>query len=310
MYYIAVLSKEHPSLPLAELRALAKVVGVEGNIAVVEGKFPWRRLALTKEVSKFLFKGENLGGFAAGLETETFAVRFKSRVSMERKLGRVIKGRVDLEKPKTTFMGYVGEKSNEYYFGELLWERESFEDRKVQKRPFFHPTSIHPKYARVLVNLSRVQEGETLLDPFCGTGGILIEAGLVGAKPIGVDHDVDMVAGTKQNLKFCKVTGEVVKGDARRLKGAFDAIATDPPYGRASAFTGKELEKLYQSSIKSMFKVLEAGRYLAIIAPQEIEVEALASDTGFELAERHFERVHKSLSRFYYVFRKPTRPSS
>ena len=305
MYYLAELSKEHPSLPLAELRSIAKVVGVEDNLAVVEGKFAWKRLALTKQVSKFLFKGENLGQFASTLKTESFAVRFKSRASMERKLGRVIKGKVDLEKPKTTFVGHVGETSKDYYFGELLWERKSFESRKVQNRPYFHPTSIHPKYARVLVNMSRVQEGETLLDPFCGTGGILIEAGLVKATPVGIDHDVDMVAGSKKNLDFCKVIGEVFKGDARKLKGEFDAIATDPPYGRASAFTGKELEKLYKSSLKSMFKVLKEGRYLAIIAPQEIEVETLAADIGFELVERHFERVHKSLSRFYYVFKKP-----
>ena len=74
-------------------------------------------------------------------------------------------------------------------------DRTCFEERKVQHRPFFSPISLHPKLARVLVNISAIKRDETLLDPFCGTGGILIEAGLIGAKVIGSDIEEKMIEG-------------------------------------------------------------------------------------------------------------------
>ncbi|EMR74772.1 THUMP domain protein, partial [Thermoplasmatales archaeon SCGC AB-540-F20] len=76
---------------------------------------------------------------------------------------------------------YVGSKIVEVKRGE-------FEKRKVQHRPFFSPISLHPKLARALVNLSSIKRNEKLLDPFCGTGGILLEAGLIGTKIIGSDN--------------------------------------------------------------------------------------------------------------------------
>ncbi len=52
--------------------------------------------------------------------------------------------------------------------------RARLEARKVTHRPFSLPISLHPKLARALVNLARVPMGGVLLDPFCGTGGILL----------------------------------------------------------------------------------------------------------------------------------------
>ena len=81
-------------------------------------------------------------------------------------------------------------------------DRSQFENRKVQFRPFFSPISIHPKLSRFMVNLSMIKKNEILLDPFCGTGGILIEAGLLGYKIIGNDIDNNIINGCNKNLKY------------------------------------------------------------------------------------------------------------
>ncbi len=47
---------------------------------------------------------------------------------------------------------------------------------------------MSPKLARCMVNLTGVKENDLVLDPFCGTGGILIEAGIMGARVIGVRY--------------------------------------------------------------------------------------------------------------------------
>ena len=50
-----------------------------------------------------------------------------------------------------------------------------------------------------------VKKNETLLDPFCGTGGILIEAGILGINIIGSDIDKKLVYGCKENLNFYNI---------------------------------------------------------------------------------------------------------
>ena len=54
--------------------------------------------------------------------------------------------------------------------------RQDWVIRRPRARPFFHPAAIFPKLSRALVNLSRVGAGEVFLDPFCGTGSLLLEA--------------------------------------------------------------------------------------------------------------------------------------
>jgi tRNA (guanine10-N2)-dimethyltransferase len=41
-----------------------------------------------------------------------------------------------------------------------------------------------------MINLSQVKEGSLLLDPFCGTGTILIEPSYLKINSVGVDIDV------------------------------------------------------------------------------------------------------------------------
>ena len=62
---------------------------------------------------------------------------------------------------------------------------------------------LPPKLARILVNLSGVPETAALLDPFCGSGTILMEAALLGlTQLIGSDVSARAIADTKKNLAW------------------------------------------------------------------------------------------------------------
>ena len=112
--------------------------------------------------------------------------------------------KVNLENPKTLVQLFITK--NRAYCGVLIYEnREDFESRKAHLRPFPHPSSLHPKVARALVNLAGAKENEILLDPFCGTGGLLIEAGLMKIKVIGYDISKMMADGCIENLKNGKI---------------------------------------------------------------------------------------------------------
>lgn len=61
---------------------------------------------------------------------------------------------------------------------------------------------LPPKLAQIMINLTSPPEGDTVLDPFCGTGVILQEALLLGLHGYGSDVDKRMIDYSKQNLEW------------------------------------------------------------------------------------------------------------
>jgi len=157
----------------------------------------------------------------------------------------------------------------------IIWEvsKGRFLEREPQRKPAFHPTTLKPKLARALINLSRAGEGNVLLDPFCGAGSVLIEAGILGINTIGSDFDDEMIVRAKKNLIFYKIKKhKTLIGDATGLEGilekeSVDAIATDLPYGRSSRASTKDLSKLYEKFLSSAYFVLKKNKYLAFLYP-------------------------------------------
>ena len=126
-------------------------------------------------------------------------IKAKKHIEIGLNIKNIVK--LYLDKPDLEIKVIVSEK---IYFGINVGniDRKSFETRVPQNRPFFSPVSLHPKIARALVNLAHLSAGDILLDPFCGTGGIMIEAGLIGMEIVGCDIDENMVNGCKNN--YCR----------------------------------------------------------------------------------------------------------
>ena len=184
--------------------------------------------------------------------------------------------------------------------------RSYFENRKAQHRPFFSPISLHPKLARVMVNLSAIKKGETLLDPFCGTGGILIEAGLIGAKVIGSDIEKKKTDGCKKNLDFYDIKEYELFcsdiGDIDKHAAEVDSVVTDFPYGKATTTKGEDICRLYERAFENISCVLkENGR--AVIGLSNKDMLSLG-EKYFSLVEKHGFRAHRSLTRYFAVFHK------
>jgi tRNA (guanine10-N2)-dimethyltransferase len=186
-------------------------------------------------------------------------------------------------------------------------EKKHFYNLKPHKRPFFYPGSMSPKLARCMVNLTGLKDGDLVLDPFCGTGGILIEAGIMGAKVVGVDIDEKMVEGTIKNLEYCGVSEyEIFKGDARDIKllKRVNAIATDPPYGISASTGGEESQNLYSQAIVTMEELLADDGKLCMATPHYMDLSGLVKGTNFEIIEQHHIRMHKSLTRVISILKK------
>lgn len=244
------------------------------------------------------------------VDTETMANCVHDVLDLPGKLGAVIYAqgfRVNLSRPDTMVRVYCGER---LYAGIRLrhFDPKDFERRKAHNRPFFRPISLHPRVSRALVNLTKARE--EILDPFMGAGGILMEAGLLGLRVYGVDIKPEMVKGAERNLRHYGVRDYTLKlGDATKLEQLFpgkrfEAIATDPPYGTSATLAGRKREELYRKALDSMYHVLKEGGRLAIAFPTDFDGEREAEKLGFRLVGKYYQRVHKSLERYFYVFEK------
>lgn len=266
MELLCIQSQEHPELPLAELKAVIECENIDAEIDLItEGlvvlkdisqdnfmdyyRILTRRLGYTHEIHEHILRtdvnslDEDVSSVDwSNLIDENFAVRVKrirseiDTVGYERKLGTLILEnsdniKVNLSKPNTLVR--VVAFGEELYVGieRIKLNKKHFEDSKPHKRPFFYPGSMNPKLARCMVNLSRIREGELLLDPFCGTGGILIEAGLIGCKLVGSDIYWKMQNGTAINLDYYGIKDyRTFHLDVRELKmyEKVASVVTDP----------------------------------------------------------------------------------
>jgi tRNA (guanine10-N2)-dimethyltransferase len=149
-----------------------------------------------------------------------------------------------------------------------------------------------------------VKRGDRLLDPFCGTGGVLFEAATIGVKAFGSDISPAMIEGCRRNMEHFGLRYEMLEvsdiGSIAEVVGNVDVVATDPPYGRATSTNKEPLGELYARSLPAIASVLEKGNRAAVVLPRPCpEVTG-----ALELVHQHSQKLHRSLSRYYCVFRR------
>jgi tRNA (guanine10-N2)-dimethyltransferase len=309
------LSGENPTLPFAELSCVGTILEKRLQVAVAECLHPERaeRLAMSQVVLEYLGECEpgipafrNLLRELAITTTRTFAGRAKkihvgcnehnpsSQREFERLIGDMISGPVSLDNPETEYRAILSE--DKCYFGKVLFSinRSGYDARNPGKRDFFHPGVMMPRMARTLANIAEVQEGDKVLDPFCGTGGILIEAELLGGTAIGSDFDPLMVQGCRQNMMH----SSLMLADATQLpfqNHSIDSVVTDLPYGQSVCIKKADtMDNLYADSLDEISRVLKKGRRAVVVTHRDISGIARQHMTVFQ---QHEQRVHKSLTR-------------
>ena len=343
MEIIFILSGENETLPKAEVTASLEAENVlfnikyhENGILIIEIAdedsevidIIGEKVAYTHEICKLLFETspphlkEDIQKYQwKDIISQDYAVRVKragidpdfNSQAMEIELGGIIKEelgdkiRVNLENPDTFLRTIVLDNSILVSKRMVKRSKKHYNDLKPHKRPFFYPGSMSPKLARGMVNLTRAKKGSTVLDPFCGTGGILLEAGIIGAGVIGTDIDEKMVEGTKKNLEYCNIDDyNIFQGDARyiTLEEKVDAIVTDPPYGISASTAGIDSKQIYEESLASMQELLKEDGYICMATPHYLDIHELVSHTKFKIIEQYKIRMHKSLTRVISVLTK------
>jgi tRNA (guanine10-N2)-dimethyltransferase len=189
-------------------------------------------------------------------------------------------------------------------------DRSLFQRHRSSHLPFSRPVTLPPWLARVLVNLAQVRPGGKILDPFCGTGAIPLQAALLGYEVWASDADPRMIRGTLRNLQVhgcapraalsLDISDLVSRGGDVPKQ---DAIVTDPPYGRASRLVGRSRIDLLDSLAAVADKLVIPGGRIVLMGPER-EQAGFPRKGWVRQGEPIPHRVHRSLTRWVSVFRR------
>uniref|UniRef100_A0A8C9LKV3 tRNA (guanine(10)-N(2))-methyltransferase TRMT11 n=1 Tax=Piliocolobus tephrosceles TaxID=591936 RepID=A0A8C9LKV3_9PRIM len=127
----------------------------------------------------------------------------------------------------------------------------------LNRRPILGPTTTDNELAFIMCNIAKIKKGNIVLDPFVGSGGLLMNCSIFNTICIGNDIDIRLLKGYKlsylnphmqhkcnkksifQNFDYFNLTiPDIIVSDNSKPVWNFihkpwvDAIVTDPPYGK------------------------------------------------------------------------------
>lgn len=212
-----------------------------------------------------------------GREDQSFKINVelfgKRKVPREAKVEKIeefdflpLKGPIKMDNPDHVYHlieyyglvpNYIPPHPHAVFFGRWVCDGQRCLKTRLslKTRKFIANTSMDPTLSIIMTNMAKVKPNHLVLDPFVGSGSLLVPAACFGACVLGTDIDYMLLHG-KAKPSRCNVTrreddesvranlrqygvesrfGDVVIADSAlplwREAVRFNAIVTDPPYG-------------------------------------------------------------------------------
>lgn len=306
------VSKKNSSLSVAEAKALygsAVKKEVDSLLFIDTTKNLHQNLAYTKNVYEILFSCPLKDIFPVAskynwqkiIENKTYAIRSSEKNIQEKEIADIIwaslkKPHVSLKNPEKSIHFFLLQKK--VYATLRLWKNpNTFLHRTPHLRKEFYPASLDPQLALAMVNLTGSIKG-TIVDPFCGTGGILIEGALSGRTMFGFDISAWMLEKCRKNLQQYSLSVPLQQGDATTFCKKCAAIVTELPFGKNTR--SQDLETLYTEFLEN------AKNSTAIIVagfPDFVEYKKIIKKIGWKIEHDFSWYLHKSLTKHVVVLR-------
>lgn len=154
-------------------------------------------------------------------------IQNNERLQIERAIGSEMMGDFDLHNPDQLFAVVPYEKR--WYFGtykksEPIWFNHI-------KKPREYSTALSTRVARAVANIAVPHPASIrAIDPCCGIGTVLVEARSMGIDIVGRDINPLVCIGSRENLEYFGLTGDVKKGAIQDIEETYDVAIIDLPY--------------------------------------------------------------------------------
>ncbi len=164
--------------------------------------------------------------------------------------------------------------------GDLSWHRRGY-------RIYDHPAALKPTLAYAMLILSSISDRDSLLDPMCGGGTIVIEAAymLENSRLYCLDKNPRHINGAKLNAMAALVQNRIsfFVGDATKLSRYIrevDVIVSNPPYGIRLG-SPRQVRRVYSEFIKEAVSI--TNKSIVLITPDYDFVKKSLLDNGWRI---------------------------
>jgi tRNA G10 N-methylase Trm11 len=163
--------------------------------------------------------------------------------------------------------------------------------RKYTLRDKFKPNPdgkngmLPPKLAQIMLSLSGASTGQTVLDPFCGSGTVLQESLLLGLKAVGTDLNPNIILDANKNIDWLAKTFKlksasykiyVADATTHSWPEHFDTVVMESYLGKPLKSLPKEAQlqqivsecdQVLTKFLKNIYPLLGSDTKLIIAAP-------------------------------------------
>ncbi|MBN2880565.1 hypothetical protein JXM83_00795 [Candidatus Woesearchaeota archaeon] len=199
---------------------------------------------------------------------------------------------VDLSNAVTRYELLICENVS-YFCRHLVDTDKSYNLRNTQYLPARHPSSMKSKLSRAFVNLTGVKKGGIVLDPFCGIGTCLIEAGFMGVNIIGSDISQEMLDRAKINFDYFNLKYDLRQCDARQVSVKCDFCVADLPYGKNT----RNVDDLNLLTFEFLIHISKLCDVIVVGLPDFVDWKKIIAKTPWEVKSKFTYYLHKSLSK-------------
>lgn len=156
-------------------------------------------------------------------------------------------------------------------------------EHALHRRPYHQqnlPGSLKPPVAAAMIQMADLQPGQVMIDPFCGTGTLVIEAALQGIVAVGGDILPQAVRGAQVDVPIEAAQAALFRWDARRLPfvdSSVDGIVANLPWGKQVGLPD-DLPALYRASFAEMRRVVMPGGVIVLLTSQPDLLESVPDE--------------------------------
>jgi tRNA (guanine6-N2)-methyltransferase len=230
-------------------------------------------------------------------------------------LSGLIKGKTDYKNPETVLLIYIYK--NDCYIG---IDQLDIDLSKREYRIYIHQEALKATIAYSLLKIADYKKEDTILDPFCGSGTILIEAALFSTnlsqnyyskdkfekletdlekldkttkpkgKIIGYDKELRHIIAAKKNAKIAGIEKNITfsKIEAKDLdlkieQEQIDKIITHPP--NLSKRNQPFIEKTYNEFFKNAYIILKEKGTITLITKTDL-IRDIAEKNNFKIKQQ------------------------
>lgn len=287
-FYTIRYSKFTADLCKLEMKVLFGYVGEEKHFFSDRLVDP-SRSPFIKERIAVIYEGDTLDAlieqvYANQFAAENFKVIFQKiegadehyqeRLRSGRELGTAIDGEADIRNPAVTFG--VTRVNGRWLFGTYL--NNDYQWHRHDKKPHTYSSSINFRVARALVNVGvGYDTTQTVIDPCCGVGTVIIEALSMGINARGYEINPPIAYDAQRNLSFFGYPDVIIKGDMHIIEEHFDVAIIDLPYGLYTPVTPAE-----------QLEIIKTARRISnrLVLVTFENMDDMIRGAGFELIEK------------------------